>query len=515
MRWAPVLLLALSMPVHAQERIVVGSKNFSESRLLAEIFARVLEERTGLAVERRLNLAGTAICFGALRSGDIDVYPEYTGTGLVTLLGMPAEGSPNEVLAIVRREFRARYDLTWLAPLGFENSYELAVPSAVARRHGLRTISDLVAVADQLDAAFGYEFSERQDGLLGLRRVYGLEPRSVVGMQQTLKYQAAGEGRIDLLDVYTTDGLILVHDLVVLEDDRGVFPPYAAAPLVRGASLRAHPEMGLALQELSGLLDEATMRDLNRRVEVEQEAIERVASSFLTARGIVAGEGTVPAADRANRKPGLWRYGWEHRGELLSRTGEHLALVGSSLLLGVLVAVPLGLLLERRRGIAESILRAVGAVQTIPSIALLAVMIPLLGVGVRPAVAALFLYALYPIVRNTFTGVRDADPAAVESGRALGMTHRQVLLWVRLPLAMPVLLAGVRTSAVITVGAATLAAFIGAGGLGQPIVSGLQLNDMTIVLSGALPAALLALLVDGALALAERMVRPRGLSARE
>jgi osmoprotectant transport system permease protein len=177
----------------------------------------------------------------------------------------------------------------------------------------------------------------------------------------------------------------------------------------------------------------------------------------------------------------------------------------------VLVAVPLGLALERRPERAEGVIRGVGLLQTIPGIALLAFMIPLLGIGVTPAIAALFLYSLFPILRNTYTGVRDADPTAVEAARALGMTRRQVLLQVRLPLAAPVILAGVRTAAVINVGTATLAAFIGAGGLGDPIVAGLALSDTRLVLSGAIPAALLALAVDVALQALERRVRPRGL----
>ncbi|NNG15825.1 MAG: ABC transporter permease, partial [Gemmatimonadales bacterium] len=196
------------------------------------------------------------------------------------------------------------------------------------------------------------------------------------------------------------------------------------------------------------------------------------------------------------------------RATLVSLTLRHIYLVGVSLLAAVLVAVPLGLFLERRRRSAESVIRGAGLLQTLPSIALLAFMIPLLGIGVWPALTALFLYSIFPILRNTFTGVREAEPAAVEAGTALGMTPGQVLLHVRLPLAAPVVMAGIRTAAVINVGTATLAAFIGAGGLGDPIVAGLALSDTRMILSGALPAALLALGVDGFLALAERWVTP-------
>ena len=207
----------------------------------------------------------------------------------------------------------------------------------------------------------------------------------------------------------------------------------------------------------------------------------------------------------------LAQYLWDRRAATLAETRRHLLLVLLSLVAAALVAIPLGLALERARSMAEGTIRAIGLLQTIPSIALLAFMIPLLGIGVTPAVTALFLYSLFPMVRNTYTGVRDADAAAVGSARALGMTELQLLRWVRLPLAAPVIMAGVRTAAVINVGTATLAAFIGAGGLGDPIVAGLALSDTQMILAGAIPAAVLALVVDAALGVAERAVSPRGL----
>jgi osmoprotectant transport system permease protein len=243
-------------------------------------------------------------------------------------------------------------------------------------------------------------------------------------------------------------------------------------------------------------------------MQEHNEPAERVAAQALEALGLV---GAAPVDVVSTSETGFAAYLWQRRAELGRRTLEHLGLTALALSLGVLVAVPLGLVLERRRGAAETVIRLTGVTQTIPSIALLAFMIPLLGVGARPAVAALWLYSIFPILRTTYTGVRDASPDAVSAATALGMTDGQVLRWVRLPLAVPVILAGVRTSAVLTVGTATLAAFIGAGGLGVPIVSGLQLADTTRILSGALPAAALALVVDGVLAGVERVLRPRGL----
>jgi len=494
-------------------RIVVGSKNFEESRLLAELFAQLLEARTGLAVERRLGLAGTQVCFEALRGGAIDLYPEYTGTGLASILGAEPkpgpEGDAAATLALVRREFLARWDLHWLAPLGFENAYEIAVPRRLAEARGLASISDLARAAGDLRAVLGYEFVERADGLPGLAAAYGLEFASVQPMQQALKYRAVAAGEADVLDVYTTDGRLASHDLVVLADDRGFFPPYQAAPLVRGAALAEHPEIAAALSLLAGALDAETMRGLNLRLQEGREEEPAVARDALAALGL-AGDAPAAARDSAAGE-GFGAYLWRRRAQLAARTGEHLALSAGALLLGVLAAVPLGLALERRRNAAEPIIRAVALTQTVPSLALLAFMIPLLGVGPLPALVALWIYSLFPILRNTYTGVRDADPDAVAAVLALGMTERRALAEIRLPLAAPVIMAGVRTAAVITVGTATLAAFIGAGGLGEPIVTGLQLADTRMILSGAVPAALLALAVDTALALLERRLRPPGI----
>ncbi|ANM29944.1 hypothetical protein ABI59_10715 [Acidobacteria bacterium Mor1] len=516
---AGIFLACISGAPRAADPVVVGSKNFAESRLLAEMFARLIEEHAGLEVERRFDLAGTTVCFDGLRSGAIDLYPEYTGTGLVTLLGQPVEGGPSQTLRTVRREFLDRWQLQWLAPLGFENAYELAVPRELAERHGLRTISDLVGVAGELRAGLGYEFLEREDGLPGLEKVYGLRFAEQRGMQQALKYRAAAAREIDCLDVYTTDGRLLVHDLQVLEDDRGFFPPYQAAPLVRRELLEEQPGVAGALALLSGAFDEDAMRALNLRMQEQGEPAEQVAQDALEELGLV-GEREIAAVATEGRS--WWSYLWATRAEIGRRTLEHLGLTALPLLLGILFAVPLAMWLARvdaraaagsARGsrFAEQVIRLIAVTQTIPSIALLAFMLPLLGVGWKPAVAALWIYSLFPILRNTFTGLRDAGPAAVAAATALGMTESQVLRHVRLPLAAPVIMAGVRTSAVLLVGTAVLAAFIGAGGLGVPIVSGLQLADNTRVLSGAVPAALLAVLVDGILAAVERGIRPRGL----
>ncbi|CAN5847580.1 glycine betaine ABC transporter substrate-binding protein [soil metagenome] len=491
--------------------VIVASKPFGESYLLCELFAQLLESR-GLAVERRPGLGATEIAFGAIRSGAIDVYPEYTGTGLIAILhdSLPDSlaRSPKAVFAHVTRATADRYGARWLPPLGFENTYAIAVRKETSARYGLHTLSDLARAAPALTGGLTADFIGRPDGLAGLRRAYGLSPRAVKPLAPGLKYQALAAGAVDFIDGYSTDGLLVKYDLVVLDDDRRFFPAYEAAALVGARLARDRSDAIAALTLLSGRLDEGTMRRANRRVEVDGEDMRVVARDLLVGLGL-SGRAHPSEASAAPRNAlGLGAYLWSVRVPIGRLTLRHLLLVAIALALAVVVAVPLGLALERARGAAEPVLGALGVLQTIPSIALLVFMIPLLGVGVRPALVALWLYALYPIARGTFVGVTDADPKAVEAAEALGMTAHQRLLQVRLPLAAPVIMAGVRTAAVITVGAATLAAFIGAGGLGEPIVTGLALADTRMVLSGALPAAALALLVDGALALVARLVTP-------
>ncbi|MDQ3697109.1 MAG: ABC transporter permease subunit [Gemmatimonadota bacterium] len=490
--------------------VIVASKPFGESYILAEMFAQLLEARE-LAVVRRPGLGATEIAFAALRTGEIDVYPEYTGTGLLAILRQPARGDAREVFGVVSREFRARWGVRWLPPLGFGNTYAIAVRRETAAQYGLRTLTDLARAAPGLTAGFTPDFIGRPDGLPGLTQAYGFRPRAVRSLLPAVKYQALAQGEVDVIDGYATDGLIARYDLVVLEDDRSFFPPYEAAALVGARLQRDAPAAIVALSELSGRLSEMEMRRLNRRVEVDGEDVARVAGDALRELGLGAPGATASGRDPERSRGSLAAYFWERRATLLSLTARHLLLVAVSLLATIAVAVPLGLALDRARRGAEPIIRAVGVLQTIPGIALLAFMIPVLGIGVVPALVALFLYSTYPVLRNTYTGIRDADAAAVDAARALGMTAGQILRHVRLPLATPVIMAGIRTAAVINVGTATLAAFIGAGGLGDPIVSGLALADSRMILSGAIPAALLALLVDGGLAWCERKVRPGGM----
>ena len=496
----------------ARRAIVVASKPFGESYLLAEMFAQLLE-RSGRTVQRRAGLGATEVAFSAIRTGAIDVYPEYVGTGLVAILGdsVSAEMRADSRVAFahVASQSLSRFGVHWLPPLGFQNGYAIAVRRETATRLQLRTLSDLAASPARLTGGFTADFIGRNDGWPGLRRAYGITLQGIRPLAPAIKYVAVDARDVDIIDGYATDGLLARYDLVTLEDDRHFFPPYEAAALASARLMADDPGAVAVLASLSGRLSESRMREWNKAIEVDRRAIPDVAREALTRVGL-GDSARAPASVRAERD-GFWQFMRARRGETFRLVGEHLRLVLIALLAGILVAVPLALWLVNRPRLAEFVLQGLGVVQTIPGLALLAFMIPVLGIGTLPALVALFAYALLPIARATIAGLRNADSDAAAAVEAMGATPRQALLWVRLPLAAPIVLSGIRTAAVLTIGTATLAAFIGGGGLGEPIVTGLGLADMRLVLSGAIPAAVLAVTVDALLALAERMVAPAHL----
>lgn len=466
----------------ATERVVVGSKNFPEGRLLGELVAQLLEAR-GLAVGRRLGLGGTMIAYEALRNGDIDVYVEYTGTITETILEAPV-ATTREALAAPL----AKLGLRTLPALGFENSYALAVAGELARTEGLETLSDLARLQD-VRAAVTHEFKDRSDGWRRLRERYGFT-FDARGIDNGLAYQALAAGRLDVTDAYTTDGELLRYDVTVLEDDRRFFPRYEALPLVR---LDFPARAADVLAELAGRIDVERMQTLNAEIVVHGRSFEAVAAEFLAEAGLAAarpGAADAPAS------------------RLLRNTLDHLRLTGVALGLAGVLGLPLGIVVHRSRRLAGAVLYGAGLLQTIPSIALLALMIPLFGIGWMPAIVALFLYSLLPILRNTITALLTVDPVLRRVAVGMGLTPLQQVRWLLLPMALPTILAGVRTAAVISIGTATLAAFVGAGGLGEPIVTGLSLNDPRLILQGAVPAALLALATELAFELLERRLVP-------
>ena len=478
-----VLLLSAATGAAARD-LVVASKNFGESYLLAEVAAQLLEA-SGFGVQRRFGLGGTLICYSALTSGQIDLYIEYTGTLTQAILKSDRP--------LDRAALNARLDgVELLEPLGFNNTYALTIRAETAAALGLERVSDLRS-QPQLKIVVSHEFLERPDGWPGLSAAYGLRA-APGGIEHGLAYQAIADGAIDVTDAYSTDGELVRYDLAILEDDRGFFPEYLAAPLVRSDL----PEGArAALGALAGRLDADRMQALNAAVlagaEAGQADFAGIAAGFLVAEGLVA--------ENSVRTRPVWR-------DLLRNTWRHLQLTAAALLMAILVGVSLGLLVYRRPALARAVVYLCGLLQTVPSIALLALMIPLFGIGILPAIIALFLYALLPILRNTVVALATIDPELVRTATAIGLSSRERLRHVLVPLALPNLFAGVRTAAVISVGTATLAAFIGAGGLGDPIVTGLSLNDTNLILQGALPAAGLAILIELLFEALERWLVP-------
>ena len=481
------------LPAPEKERpIVIGCKQDVEGTVLAEIMAQLLEDR-GFAVDRRFSLGGTLICFEALKRGSIDVYPEYSGTVEQAILQLPGRVSH----AHMRELLGARFKLEMLDFFGFSNTYALAMSRAAAERLSLKRISDLKGNSE-LRLGCSNEFLNRADGWLGLAKAYGLSARPV-GMEHALTYPAIHEGKLDVTDAYSTDGDLKKFDLVLLEDDRHFFPAYLAMPLVRG---ELHDSAKRLLEQLAGTMTAAELQSLNQSVQ-EGKSLRDVAAQFLRSKGLLTGERQAAAPEVAERTID-WPF-------LLRCTLTHVQLTFLGLVAGMAVAIPLGALVYRLGAMSRPVLYVTGVLQTIPSSALLAFMIPLFGIGARPAIAALFLYSLLPILNNTVTALVSIDPVLRKVSVGMGLTAWQRLRYIELPLAAPTILVGIKTAAVINIGTATLAAFIGAGGLGEPIVTGLALNDPTLILQGAVPAALLAVITELAFELLQRVVVPRHL----
>jgi len=485
----------LSLPASAREAasdpIVVASKNFNESYLLSEMLSQMLEAK-GYQVERKFGLGGTLVCYEALRNGEVDVYPEYSGTLSRVILKIDGVAPSVEQL----NQLLAGSPLKLLDSFGFNNTYAIALKASRASELHLRTVSQLGSQTN-LRMAFGLEFLNREDGWPGLSKLYKL-PQNPIGIEHGLAYQAIDDGKVDITDAYSTDGDLARYQLTTLVDDRQYFPQYIGSPFVRDD---LPEEVKLILNQLAGKIDDELMRKLNGQVVVEGETFAEVAHQYLSGLNLVR-QGQGSARGIASYLPD----------SLLENTLTHLKLTSIALALGCLLGFPLGVLVFRSKTLSRIVVYIAGLMQTIPSIALLALMIPLFGIGQVPAIIALFLYSLLPILRNTITALLTIDPLLKSIAEAIGLTRFQQLRYVLVPMAAPNILAGIKTAAVISIGTATLAAFIGAGGLGEPIVTGLALNSTELILQGAIPAACLAIIVELLFELLEKLlVKPHML----
>jgi len=467
-----ILLLHGSVVSAAEDGVIrVGSKSFTESYILAEIAAQVIERVGEARAERRHGLGGTGITYRAIASGAIDLYPEYTGTLARIILKDPALRTPEAIRARLLAS-----GLTMSEPLGFSNTYALAVRAETAERRGLRRISDL-ARHPELKAAFSSGFLEREDGWPGLTRHYGLSLAEVRVMEHALTYRAIAGGDVDVMDVFSTDGQLERLRLQILQDDKRFFPDYSAVLLARRDMAERFPRTWARLREaFEGALDDQRMAKLNAMADLDGKSVAEVAAAFL---------GTVPPDPR--RRPSVLS-------EISALTLDHLLLAAARF---------------RRTGQIE--LGAIGMLQTVPALALLVFMIPLFGIGKGPALVALSLYALLPVVRSTYAGLIAIDGHLLDIAFVLGLGRLKRLVRIELPLASISIMAGIKTAAVMTVGTATLAAFIGGGGYGTLIVRGLALDDTATILAGAAPAAVMAVAFHVAFELLDRLAVPRGL----
>ena len=489
---ALVLLVALVFVADEPLSTVrIGSKKFTESVILGDIAAGLVRE-AGVPANHRRELGGTQVLFHALESNELDLYPEYTGT----ISGEILSGEKIRDESSLRAALAGR-GVGMSRPLGFNDTYAIGMREQVAARLGLSTLSDLRRHPD-LKFGFSNEFMDRADGWPGIRDRYGLPQRNVRGLDHDLAYRAIASDEIHATDLYSTDAEIRQYNLRVLRDNLNFFPSYECVWLYRADLPARSPAAVAALERLQGNILSSEMAAMNARAKLDRVPEDRVAAEFL--------------AEKFGIEASVSNETWV--GRLFRQLGEHLALVSISLAAAIVVSIPLGVIAARRPRLGPLILTTTGLIQTIPSLALLVFMIPWLGLGAKPALAALFLYSLLPIVRNTATGLRDIPTSLRESAEALGLPARARLLRIELPMAARSILAGIKTAAVINVGTATLGALIGAGGFGQPIMTGIRRDDVPMILyEGAIPAAVLALVVQGAFDLTERFVVARGLRA--
>lgn len=492
-----LMLVVAAAPALAAERVVVGSKGFTEGIILGEVLTATARH-AGLEAVHRAGLGGTQIVFQALERGGIDCYVEYSGTLTEEILRDERIATADDLTrALAERGIVAGPEL------GFDNTYGLAMRRDLSERLGLRTIGDLATRAtdpEVADLKFGFsdEFVQRADGWPAVRTAYGLRHVPRV-LDHALAYRGIDAGSLHVTDLYATDPEPRLHDLVLLADDRHAFREYRAVILHRADLAERAPQFVQALAELADTMTGPRMAALNATVRLEGRSEAAAAAEFL--RGDLGWNVAAAPADGARRLAG----------DLLRATGQHLLLVFVSLLAAIVVGVPAGILAERRPVLGRWILGLVGIIQTIPSMAVLVFMVRFLDLGWKPAAVALFLYSLLPIVRGTASGLAAIPAHLREAALALGLTPWERLRLVELPMASRSILAGIKTAAVINVGTATIGGLIGAGGYGEAILSGIRLADPGRLMQGAVPAALLALGLQGMFDLLERWLVPAGL----
>lgn len=497
--------------ISAKEPLIIGSKKFSESIILGEIVAILLEEKFNHPTIRKLGLGGTQVALNALKNEDIHVYPDYTGTGYVMILKMDGERDPKIIHQIVGQEFKNRWGIIWSEPIGFNNTYALAVRKDDKRFKNFKNISSLSKNVDSFRYVAPHEFMERKDGHFRFAQTYALnfKEKNIISMEAGLMYSAIKNKQTDMIIAYSTDGRIKAYNLRLIEDDQKFFPPYHVALLAKNKTLKQFPELRIIFNLVKGLITEKEMINMNDQVDRLKGDPNEVARNFLISKSLIKG-----VQQQIKTDHNFFSYAISKRDYLLKLLVEHLLISFGALFFALIVSLPTGILLTRYQSLGKIIFPFINTIQTIPSLALLGFLVPIIGIGLTPALLALFLYSLLPLIRNTYAGILGVEKTYLEASRGIGLTNRQILLKVEIPLAMPIIIAGLRTASVIVIGTATLAALIGAGGFGDPIFRGVATLNSNLILLGAVPSALLAIGVDKLIGISEKFLISDGIKQK-
>ena len=484
-----------SSPARAdyERPVIVASKSFTEAVIVGEVLT-ILLNAEGIEARHKAALGGRPLVWNALLSGSVDVYGDYTGTIVRETLA-PLKLPDNTDLAPIL----AGMGIGISKSLGFNNTYTIGMRRDRAKTRGIGKISDLASHRD-LVIGLDAEFIEREDGWPSLVRHYGLRPKKVIGMEHDISYKALVSGNVDAINLYSTDAEINSYDIRVLTDDKHLFTDYQAVFLYRLETAHQVPGLLSTIQQLEGQIDEAQMVAMNASSRVHGTSENAVASRFLHDQGLIE---EYPTEDIS------WLR--QHLKRMAEAVIPHFVLVFLPLALNISTAIPLGILAAHRPSIGRLILGFASILQTLPTLALLVLFIPILGIGYPPALLALYIYGLLPILKNTYLGIESVPANLKETAEALGLSWRRQLFYLELPLAAPMILAGVKMAAVINVGTATIGAIIGAGGFGQIILAGIRHDDWRLVLEGAIPSGLMALGIQWLFSAIELGLTPRGL----
>lgn len=497
-----ILLLLFFQFSFAKSPVTIGGKVFTEQSILVDLLAQLLEDHQ-IAVIKKKNLGGTLVAFEALKKNDLDIYVEYSGTSYHSIFKQKDILSQEETFNFLKKEF-SKNNIYSFPSLGFSNSYALV--SKINNPYN--QISDLKIDSKKYSIAFEHELLTRPDGFPEFSKTYDLEFKKVSSMNVGLMYQAVHQGQVDFGIGYTTDGRNKAFEMKIIKDDLRFFPQYFASILVHEKALKAYPELKKILSGLNNKISAEEMTEMNYLVDVKKMSPLKVTRNFLQKKKLIK-------SSENNLDIMSENYLIKNSALLFSKLKEHLYICIYALLFTFFFGFIFGIAAYWNQRIKQFVFILVNIFQTVPSLALFGFLIPFLGIGFKPSLIALVMYALLPLVHNVYTGLSEVDKDIIQSFKAIGMNRWQILTKIQIPMALPTLSAGLRTSTVIIIGTATIAAFIGAGGLGELIFQGISSMDHRLILLGAIPAALLALIADFLIYSLCRFLTSQGIKNRQ